>query len=343
MQSPSVGIIGASGYSGIELSKLLASHPAQVKFVTSDRWVGLPVSTHTGLGGPVGALKYVSPDQAATLAAGCEVVFLATPAEVSLTHAPALLSAGCRVIDLSGAFRLKQPQSYPAAYGFPHPRGELLAEAVYGLPELQGRERIKNAKLLANPGCYATAAALSVAPLCRADLILPDSIAISAASGVTGAGRKAAEDYSFSELMDDFRPYKVLRHQHTPEIEQTIGGAKIAFTPHLLPLKRGIVSTTFTRTRPGVTRAQVAALFADAYGKEPFITIVETPDQVRLNAVVGTNRCALSFALEGDRLVVVTAIDNLVKGAAGAAVQNLNIMLGLDETLALAHLVAHHP
>ena len=265
----------------------------------------------------------------------------------SLAQAPALLKRGKRVVDLSGAFRLTDATLYPTFYKLDHPHPELLREAVYGLPELGGRERIAKATLVANPGCYATAAALSIAPLVAAKLIEPGSVVINAASGVSGAGRKSGEDYSFCEVMDDFRAYKVLHHQHTPEIEQTLGKAggermRVTFIPHLLPLKRGILCTTVARLRSGAAEAVPAALLK-AYGKEPFITRLDSPEGVQLKAVVGTNRCLLGFVQDGDRLVVVTAIDNLVKGAAGAAVQNLNLMFGLDETLGLGGLHPHHP
>ena len=349
MHATSVGIVGASGYSGIELCRLLAAHPGvSLRFATSDRWAGETVRQHTGIGGAVGALAYASPDRVEELAAGCEVVLLATPAEASLALTPELLKRAKRVIDLSGAFRLADASLYPTYYGVTHPAPSLLKDAVYALPELCGRERVQAARLVSNPGCYATAAALSVAPLLAAQVLISDSVVINAASGVTGAGRKAAEDYSFTEVMDDFRAYKVLRHQHSPEIDQTLTRVagepiRVAFSPHLLPIKRGILCTTFARTRPGVTSAKVASVLADAYGKEPFLTLLDSPDRVHLKAVVGTNRCLLAFAHEANRLVVVTAIDNLLKGAAGAAVQALNLMLGLEETTGLLSLTPHHP
>jgi N-acetyl-gamma-glutamyl-phosphate reductase len=273
MNKYSLGIIGASGYSGIELCRILAGHPgATVRFVTSDRWAGQAVQARTGISGPIGALRYFSPEEGLESAADCDVVFLATPAEASLEMAPQLLSAGCRVVDLSGAFRLSDASQYPAFYKLTHAHPGLLAEAVYALPELTDRKRIAQARLTSNPGCYPTAAALSIAPLVAAKLVDPESIVISAASGVSGAGRKASEDYSFSEISEDFRPYKALRHQHTPEIEQTLSrvageAIKVAFTPHLLPIKRGIICTTFARLRSKVGASELSAVLADAYGK----------------------------------------------------------------------------
>lgn len=349
MNTASVGVIGGSGYSGIELTRLLALHQqVSVRFVTSDRWVLEKVSDRTGLQGPIGALSYVSPEQGLEASTGLAVVFLCTPAEVSLELAPKLLERKVRVIDLSGAFRLTDPAQYPKAYKLTHPKPGLLAEAVYGLPELCERKAIEKARLVANPGCYATAAALSLGPLLERQVVELEGIAISAASGVTGAGRKATEDFSFAEVADDFRPYRVLTHQHTPEIEQTLGRVakalpSLSFVPHLLPLKRGIVSTTFATLSPQASAADVAAAFETAYGREPFISLVPSPEAVQLKSVVGTNRCLVGYTVQGKKVVVVTAIDNLVKGAAGQAMQNFNLMCGWAETTGLSSLSVHHP
>lgn len=351
MHEGTVGIVGASGYAGIEATRLLAQHPhAKLRFVTSDRWGGERVEKRTGLGGAAGALVYSSQEEVASLAAGCDAVLLATPADVSLALAPKLLAAGARVIDLSGAFRLKEGAAYRKHYGFEHGAPELLAEAVYGLPEFF-RASVPGARLVANPGCYPTAAALSLAPLLAAGVVDPASIVISAASGVTGAGRKANEDFSFTEVDGDFRAYRVGRHQHSPEITQTLSlraGTAVAatFTPHLLPVKRGILSTGHARLLRGTDAAAVSAVFAKAYGSEPFVTLAGSADEVSLKSVVGTNRCQIGFAIDDalpDRLVVVAAIDNLVKGAAGQAVQNLNLLMGWAETSGLLTSRAFHP
>lgn len=244
------GIIGASGYSGIELTRILLRHSAvKLGFVTSDRWVGQTIAARTGLSSE---LAYVSNEHGVASSKGVDVVFLATPAETSLDLAPKLRALGVRVVDLSGAFRLQDLTKYPKFYKFEHSSPALLKEAVYAIPELF-RDRIVGAKFVSNPGCYATAAAMSVAPLLRAKLIEPESVVISAASGVSGAGRKASEDYTFMEIDSDFRAYKTLSHQHVPEIEQTLGLAKLVFTPHLLPMKRGILSTAVARLKSGVT------------------------------------------------------------------------------------------
>jgi N-acetyl-gamma-glutamyl-phosphate reductase len=279
----------------------------------------------------------------AELAAGCQVVLLATPAEVSLDLAPRLLDAGIKVIDLSGAFRLRDAAEYPRFYRFTHPRPDLLAEAAYGLPELF-RDEIRRARLVANPGCYPTAAALPLAPLLRAGLLEEDWIVVDAASGVTGAGRKATEELSFAEVDEEFRAYRVHAHQHLPEIGQTLGRCGtsrpgLTFTPYLLPVKRGILSTAHARLKPGVPLDQPARELARAYAGEPFVDLVASPNDVNLKSVVGTNRCRIGVACEeqrgSGRLIALASIDNLVKGAAGQAVQNLNLMMGFEETMGL--------
>ena len=327
----SAGIIGASGYSGIELTRLLLAHPSvKLSFVTSDRWVGQSIASKTALRSE---LLYVSNDQGLASAGGCEVVFLATPAETSLELAPKLRALGVRVVDLAGSFRLQDLSKYPAFYKFTHSSPALLKEAVYGLPELF-REKISGAKFVANPGCYATAAALSLAPLIEERLIDPTSIVINAASGVSGAGRKATDEYTFMELDSDFRAYKTLKHQHVPEIEQTLG-VRLVFTPHLLPIKRGILSTAVARLKSGVTQAQVNEAFGAAFGKEPLVKLLPSADAVRIADVVKTPWCSIGASVDETHVVSVSAIDNLMKGAASQAVQNFNLMLLLDEVAGL--------
>ena len=311
-----IGIFGGSGFTGLELVKLLARHPrVQVTMVTSDKWVGQSVRGVDGL-------KYVAHDDGAD--AKLDVAMLCTPAEVSLQLAPKLLARGSRIIDLSGAFRLQDPAAYPKWYGFEHTQPALLKEAVYGLPEV----RRATGRLIANPGCYATAAALALHPLTRANAIDPASVVVTAASGVSGAGRKASEEYSFMEIEGDFRAYRVLKHQHTPEIAQTVGMKDLVFIPHLLPIQRGILCTVVAR----LTKKDPGAIIADAYAKEPLITLLPSADAVRVADVVRTPQCLIGTSTDGERVVVVTAIDNLLKGAASQAVQNLNLMLGAPET-----------
>ena len=367
MQTPSpphraaVAIIGASGYSGIEATRLLGSHPnVQLVVLSSDRWQGDTVESRIGQAGTAAALRYADQESALAVARGCAAALLCTPAEVSLELAPKLVAAGVRVVDLSGAFRLQDRHAYQAAYRHEHTAADLLTEAVYGIPELGAATRaaIAAARLVANPGCYATAATLALVPLLEAGLLEPEAIVIDAASGTTGAGRKTTEEMSFTEVSEDFRAYRVLRHQHTPEIGQSLARAAgrpvaLTFTPHLLPLRRGILSTAYGRLAKGRDPAELRRALVHKYaggapglakvGIEPFIALAGAPDQVSLRAVVGTNRCQLAVdcgggPLDPGRVVVVSSLDNLVKGAAGQAVQNLNLMMGWSETLGLTAL-----
>ncbi len=348
MQGHAVGIVGASGYAGMEATRLLAAHRGVVlRFLTSDRWEGETAGAKLGISGAAAALRYAPLARSEELAAECEAVLLATPATASVVLVPRLLERGVRVVDFSGAFRLAEPLHYPAYYGFVHPRPDLLAQAAYGLPELF-RSQIRGARLVANPGCYATAAALALAPLAKRDLIEGD-VVVDAASGVTGAGRTGREDLAFAEVDGDFRAYKVLRHPHTPEIAQTtdrcgLRSVHVTFTAHLLPVRRGILATAYGRLRPGAGPEAVADAMRNAYGAEPFVVVRASPEEVGINAVAGTNRCDLGAAAgEDGRVIVVAALDNLVKGAAGQAVQNLNLVLGLPEAAGMYGLRSFWP
>jgi N-acetyl-gamma-glutamyl-phosphate reductase len=256
-----------------------------------------------------------------------------------------------KIVDLSGAFRLRDRATFEAAYGHKAPPAEQLAASVYGLPELS-RAVIAGTQLVANPGCYPTAAALALGPLLRAGVISPSDLVVDAMSGVTGAGRRADEAYSFAEIYGDARAYKVLEHQHTPEIAQTLAdfagfpvdAIDLTFTAHLIPIARGILSTSYARlasTKTAVkTSAELTALLRQAYEGEPFVRVMDRPEQVSLHQVQGTNLCTLGVRCEpkeGGRVVVVSALDNLLKGAAGQAVQNMNLVLGLDERAGLTH------
>ncbi|HET9753281.1 MAG TPA: N-acetyl-gamma-glutamyl-phosphate reductase [Myxococcales bacterium] len=341
MQTVPVGIIGASGYSGLEASRILALHPhVELRLLGSDKWTGDTAARRAGLRGAAGKLTYAPWDRCAALARECAAVLLATPAEASLELVPGLLEAGVKVIDLSGAFRLRDAALYDRFYGFSHPRPSLLAEAFYGLPELAPVPR--GTRLVANPGCYPTAAALALAPLVDAGLLIPERLIVDAASGVTGAGRKASEDFSFAEIDGDFRAYKVLRHQHQPEIAQTIG-RPVTFTPHLLPVKRGILATCYGRLAPGKSPDALRAAYLHKYAEAPFVDVLDSPDKVSLQAVTGTNDCQVAVAADGEVVVAISAIDNLVKGAAGQAVQNLNLVMGWPQTAGLDTLRGAHP
>lgn len=321
-----VSIIGASGYSGMELVRILLAH-RDIKVVAagSDKLHARPIENP---GTTTSGLTYVR--QAEAIAADCDIAILATPAEVSLELAPKLLAAGRRVIDLSGAFRLRDASLYPKFYNLEHREPKLLAEAVYGLPELD-RTRQANARLVANPGCYATAIQLALAPLHYEGRAIVDAM-----SGVTGAGRKATEDFSFAEIANDVRAYRVGKHQHTPEIEQQLG-TRVTFVPHLLPVKRGIIATCHVDLR------DAKHVDFSRYANEPFISLAPSANDVKLVDVVGTNKCRIGYAIDGDHAVVISAIDNLVKGAAGQAVQNLNLMLGLPEQAGLTGLRSFYP
>lgn len=338
MDRPRVGIVGASGYSGMVAARLLLSHPhVDLAFCTSDKWTGDEVGRRVGAPDPL-HLKFVANGRAMEVSEGCRVVFLATSAEVSLDLAPRLRARGVSVIDLSGAFRLRDVASYPKWYAFEHHAPELLEQAHYGMPELFGPPPSEG--LVANPGCYPTATVLALAPLLRAGLIDPSGIIVDAKSGVTGAGRQAKEAYSFSEVEGDFRAYKLLSHQHTPEIAQACAVTSLTFTAHLLPVRRGILVTSYAKPRAG--KEQLVAALRAAYERAPFVEIT-APEEVTLASVVGTNMCRIGVAANDDVVLVVSAIDNLVKGAAGQAVQNMNLMLGYDERIALAGLPRSSP
>jgi N-acetyl-gamma-glutamyl-phosphate reductase len=338
MHVHAAAIIGASGYTGLELTRLLARHPGvRLASLYSDRWANELAGERLPLDGPAAALRYRPLAEGAAADAG--IVFLATPAEVSADLAPKLVARGVRVVDLSGAFRLEDPAQYPAWYGFAHPAPALLAEARYGLPEL-AREKLRDARLVTNPGCYATTIALALAPLVKAGLGLSGGIAVTGMSGVSGAGRKASEDYSFVEVADDLRAYRIGKHQHVPEIEQTVAryaGAcgPISFTPVLAPIRRGILATITIRTE-GPSPGDLAAAVRAAYRDEPFVRVL-SPDRVMVKDVLHTNRCHLGVAVDARAgvVVAVSAIDNLVKGAAGQAIQAMNAALGWPETAGL--------
>ncbi len=339
MQTVPVAVVGASGYSGLELTRILARHPrVRLTALTSDRWSGETAGARLPLPAEVAGLAYRP--LAESEAVDAEVAFLATPAEVSHDLAPRLLARGLRVVDLSGAFRLADAAAYPGWYGFAHQHPALLAEARYGLPEL-ARGALAGARLVTNPGCYATAIALAVAPLVRSGLCASTGIAVTGLSGVSGAGRKASEDYSFCEVDEDLRAYRIGRHQHVPEIEQTVaryagacGG--LSFTPVLVPIRRGILASCVLRLAGKAGAEELSGALAAAYAGEPFVRVLPA-DQVKVKDVARTNRCHVGVALDARAgvAVAVSAIDNLVKGAAGQAVQAMNAALGWPEATGL--------
>ena len=335
-----VAIVGVSGYSGMELARIVGRHPnLRLAAAVSDKWAGRALGDTLPLGGAAAAVRCTPQAEAAATFASVDLVFLCTPAEVSIALAAPALEAGRRVVDLSGGFRLAAGQ-YPRWYGFTHPRPDLLERAVYSMPEATGnRARLAGAALVSNPGCYPTASVLSLLPLLRAGVIEENGLIIDAKSGTTGAGRKASEEMSFSEVEGDFRAYRILKHQHTPEIERVLGmagigpgGGPVTFTAHLLPTRRGILATGYGRLRPGKTGADAAAAVRAFVAESAFLRAA-APEAVRLHPVVGTNRALIGADADPERGVAIgfCAIDNLVKGAAGQAVQNANLMFGLDE------------
>ncbi len=330
-----VGVVGASGTSGAVATRLVAAHPRlALAFATSDRHVGEPVAARLGIVSG-GDTAFVPNASALEHAGACDAVLLATSADVSARVAPAFAAAGKQVVDLSGAFRLAAAD-YPRWYEFEHPAPALLETAHYGLPELFGPPPA--GALVSNPGCYPTAALLALAPLLREGLIEPGGIVVDAKSGVTGAGRQTGEAYSFLEIDGDVRAYKVLAHQHTPEIARALSryapGVRVTFTAHLLPIPRGLLATGYARPRPGATAARVKECLAEAYARTPFVRAVGVED-VMIKRVVGTNLALVGATADDDVVVAVGAVDNLLKGAAGQAVQNLNATNGWSEALGL--------
>ena len=326
-----VGIVGYRGYSGAELVRILQHHPGVDSILVEHRDDIAAATAIRSRKGP--KMLPFSPE-----VVGREelaVVFLATPAEVSMELAPTILEAGARVVDLSGAFRLRTPENYKAWYKEPHTQPALLGEAVYGLPEFC-RERIPAARLLANPGCYPTAANLAIRPLIEAGAVdRAAGIICDAKSGVSGAGRKPTLKTSFCEVTDNFSAYSIFKHRHVPEVLQVSGleESEFSFTAQLLPLDRGILETIYFRSTVDSASA-LLEIYERTYAGEPFIRLFEagyTPD---LRGVARTNFCDLGVTLDppSRRAVAVSAIDNLVKGAAGQAIQNMNLMLGFPET-----------
>ena len=334
-----VGVVGGTGYTGGVAARLVAAHPGlDLAWVTSDKLAGKPLAEHL-LMPAAGAFHPNS--EALELHASCDAVLLATSAEVSAVLGPAFDERGTVVVDLSGAFRLATAADYTQWYGLEHPAAGWLAKAHYGLPEIFGAP--KKGALVANPGCFATAGILALAPLVKAGLVEPSGLIVDGKSGVTGAGRQAKEEYSFSEVDEDARAYKLLTHQHTPEMARALGkvGASpnaVTFTAHLLPLRRGLLTTCYARPRPGTTAARVAECLADAYAKTPFVHAC-APGEATLKSVTGTNHAKVGATANADMVVSVAAIDNLLKGAAGQAIQNLNLLFDLPETLGLDHLM----
>ena len=340
-----VGIVGASGYAGEELVRLLLGHPrVELSLVTSRQYAGktlgeiFPRFAHHPR---AQALKFVEPELSRTREQS-DIVFLALPHGVSAEIGGSLVDTGSRVIDLSADFRLRDASVYKEFYGQEHARPDLLAGAVYGLPEIYRRE-IVEAKLVACPGCYPTSILLPLLPLVRSGLVDADRILVASLSGVTGAGRKVEPDYLFAECNESMRPYGVPKHRHLSEIEQElakVAGRKMAvqFTPHLVPLNRGIVSTIYCDLVGPPDDEAISVLFREAYGSEPFVRLLGRKQLPDTKNVALTNFIDIGWRIDPRtrRLVVMSAIDNLTRGTSGQAVQCLNLMRGYAEREGLA-------
>jgi N-acetyl-gamma-glutamyl-phosphate reductase len=317
-----VAIVGVTGYSGQELNRLLAAHP---RFQVAGKFASKADEKSGAEAFSLERLRSFSPD----------AVVLATEHELSMHWVPQLLDQGYRVVDMSGAFRLKDPQLYQEWYGFEHTAPGLLSEAVYGLPEFLS-ESIRNARLVANPGCYATAAVLPLIPLYKARAIDPAcTVVVDGKSGVSGAGRQPKPETHFCEVNENISAYGVLKHRHTPEMVGQLPGAsfdRFVFTPHLIPITRGILNTVTLRMRD---RVSAHSILSETYAKAPFVKVLPPGQLPNVQSVTKTNLCSIGVMARGENTVIVSVLDNLVKGAAGQAVQNLNLMFGCEPSAGL--------
>jgi len=332
------GVVGGTGYTGVELLRLLVQHPdVDLQSVTSRSEAGRRIADlfpnlreHTDL-------AFTEPDEQSL--SECDVVFFATPNGTAMTMAPALLDRGVRIVDLAADFRLKDEATWQKWYGIKHACADVLAEAVYGLPEVN-RSAVSQARIVANPGCYPTAVTLGFLPLIEGDLVDDQHLVADAKSGVSGAGRGASVATLLCEASESFKPYAVDGHRHLPEIRQTLGtvaghAVGLTFVPHLLPMIRGIEASLYAVLKAGET--DLHTLYSERYQDEPFVDVLPAGTMPETRTVRGVNMCRLSVfrPQDGDTVVVSSVIDNLVKGAAGQAVQNMNIMFGLPETTGL--------
>ena len=337
------GIVGGTGYTGVELLRLLAQHPqVELRAITSRKEAGTPVAAMFPSLRRRVELKFTEPDPK-TLR-GCDVVFFATPHGVCMKDARAVLDGGAKIVDLSADFRLQDLVEWERWYKMKHTEPELVREAVYGLCELN-RERIKKARLIANPGCYPTAIQLGFVPLLEAEAVDPQHLIADAKSGVSGAGRKAELSLAFSEVSDNFSAYNVPGHRHRPETRESLAQVAkrdigLVFNAHLTPMNRGIFATLYGRI---TKETDFQALFEKRYAKEPFVDVMPAGSHPDTRSVRAANTCRIAVhrppeGARNDTVVVLSVIDNLVKGASGQAVQNMNLMFGLPETSGLDHL-----
>ena len=341
----SVGIVGGTGYTGVELVRILLRHPhVQIKALTSRTEAGTRVDAMFPSLRGLTDLEFTNVNQ--DILHSCDVVFFATPHGVAMKQARELVDAGVKIIDLAADFRLKDTQEFEKWYGMPHACPDLLEESVYGLPEVN-REAIKTAKIIGNPGCYPTTVQLGLLPLIKSDTALVnfDTLIVDAKSGVSGAGRKAETSLLFSESSDNFKAYAVKGHRHHPEIVQGLGAIngqhdwfdQMIFVPHLVPMIRGMFSTMYLKLTEQGKQTDLQALFEQTFANEPFVDVMPANSLPETRSVRGSNqlRIALYRPNNGNTLVILVTQDNLVKGASGQAVQNMNLMFGLPETTGL--------
>jgi N-acetyl-gamma-glutamyl-phosphate reductase len=338
-----VGVVGGTGYTGVELLRLLAGHSeVEVTAITSRAEAGVKVADY--FPSLRGRYDLAFSDPATAPLAKCDLVFFATPNGVAMSQARALLEAGARIVDFSADFRLKDRATWEKWYKVSHASPELFQEAVYGLPEVN-RERIRKARLVANPGCYATAVQLALLPLVETNHVDHRHLIADSKSGVSGAGRKAELDILYSEATDNFKAYAVKGHRHHPEILESLASLEsvsgrdlgLTFVPHLVPMVRGILATVYARI---TSDTDFQKLFENRYASEPFVDVLPPGTQPETRWVRGTNRCAIAIhrPMDADTLVVLAVEDNLVKGAAGQAVQNMNLMFGFPEKQGIDHI-----
>ena len=335
-----VGIAGASGYTGLELIRLLVGHPGvELTVLTSETFQGQNIAeVFPSLNGIVD-LELRPLDN--NIAKDCQVLFLALPHTMAMSKLPDYLQSDCKIIDLSADYRLKDPKAYTDWYSVTHTNPELLEKAVYGLPELH-RQAIQSAQLVANPGCYPTSVVLALAPLLKTDWVDLGSIISDSKSGVSGAGRKPSLTNHFAEVNEGISPYGLADHRHTPEMEQELSAlagksVRLTFSPHLVPMTRGMLSTVYINLNQVITDEKLVEHYRSFYKGENFIRVLNPGKFASSHHVLSSNFCDIGLKVDSrnQRLIITSALDNLIKGASGQAVQNMNIMLGLDEKTGL--------
>ena len=335
-----IGIAGASGYTGLELIRLLVGHPGvELTVLTSETFQGQNIAeVFPSLNGIVD-LELRPLDN--NIAKDCQVLFLALPHTMAMSKLPDYLQSDCKIIDLSADYRLKDPKAYTDWYSVTHTNPELLEKAVYGLPELH-RQAIQSAQLVANPGCYPTSVVLALAPLLKTDWVDLGSIISDSKSGVSGAGRKPSLTSHFAEVNEGISPYGLADHRHTPEMEQELSAlagksVRLTFSPHLVPMTRGMLSTVYINLNQAITDEKLVEHYCSFYKGENFIRVLNPGKFASSHHVLSSNFCDIGLKVDSrnQRLIITSALDNLIKGASGQAVQNMNIMLGLDEKTGL--------